>query len=116
MNICHRSLFSAVSMDDSSEQSHWASPALLSSDSLGVFSSDSGLLSAVEEGDAFFSNPEVDYSGLPSYFSNPIHSRAPSSYRSSTGQTLPFLTLSVPHLQSIEISFSWFRPRLVPAS
>ncbi|CAL8337280.1 unnamed protein product [Merluccius merluccius] len=76
-------------MDDSSEQSHWASPALLSSDSLGVFSSDTGLLPSVEEGDAFFSNPEVvDYTGLPSYFSNPIHSRTPSAYRNSTVRQL----------------------------
>lgn len=78
-------------MDDSSEQSHWATPALLSSDSLGVFSPETGLLPSVEEGDAFFSNPEVDYAGLSSYFSNPIHSRAPSTYRNSTGQTSTLL-------------------------
>lgn len=77
-------------MDNSSEQSHWASPALFSSDSLGVFSAETGLLPSVEEGDAFFSNAEVDY-GLPSYFSNPSHSRAPSAYRNSTGQTSTLL-------------------------
>ncbi|KAJ3601999.1 hypothetical protein NHX12_029760 [Muraenolepis orangiensis] len=77
-----------ATMDDSSEQSHWASPALLSSDSLGGFSSDAGLLPSVEEGDAFFSNPEVDYTGLPSFFSNPVHSRAPPVYRNSTVRQL----------------------------
>ncbi|CAL8403054.1 unnamed protein product [Arctogadus glacialis] len=89
-------------MEDSSEQSHWASPALLSSDSLGVFSSDTGLLSSVEEGDAFFSHPEVDYSGLPSYFSNPPHSRAPSAYRNSTVRQLYMSPSLQSNLQWVE--------------
>lgn len=89
-------------MDDSSEQSHWASPALLSSDSLGVFSTETGLMPSVEEGDAFFSNPEVDYAGLPSYFSNPIHSRAPSAYRNSTVRQLYTSPSLLSNLQWVE--------------
>uniref|UniRef100_A0A4W6ESS8 GATA binding protein 1a n=1 Tax=Lates calcarifer TaxID=8187 RepID=A0A4W6ESS8_LATCA len=58
-------------MEDSSEQSHWVSPALLSSDPLAGFSSESSLLPS-------------DYTGLPSFFSNPSHSRAPSTYRHSS--------------------------------
>ncbi|CAL8339691.1 unnamed protein product [Lota lota] len=89
-------------MEDSSEQSHWASPALLSSDSLGVFTSETGLLPSVEEGDTFFSNPEVDYTGLPSYFSNPIHSRAPSAYRNSTVRQLYMSSSLQSNLQWVE--------------
>ncbi|KAG7276000.1 hypothetical protein CRUP_028557 [Coryphaenoides rupestris] len=89
-------------MDDSSEQSHWATPALLSSDSLGVFSPETGLLPSVEEGDAFFSNPEVDYAGLSSYFSNPIHSRAPSTYRNSTVRQLYTSPSLLSNLQWVE--------------
>lgn len=76
----------SVSMEDSSEQSHWVSPALLSSDPLASFSSEPGLLPPGEEGEPFFSNPETDFTSLPSYFSNPSHSRAPSAYRHSSGQ------------------------------
>lgn len=76
----------SVSMEDSSEQSHWVSPALLSSDPLASFSSEPGLLPPGEEGEPFFSNPETDFTSLPSYFSNPSHSRAPSGYRQSSGQ------------------------------
>ncbi|XP_045561444.1 GATA-binding factor 2 isoform X2 [Salmo salar] len=71
-------------MEDSSEQSHWVSPALLSSDPLASFSSEPGLLPPGEEGEPFFSNPETDFTSLPSYFSNPSHSRAPSGYRQSS--------------------------------
>ncbi|AWP03343.1 putative GATA-binding factor 2-like [Scophthalmus maximus] len=71
-------------MEDSSEQSHWVSPALLSSDALAGFSSEPGLLPPVEEGEAFFSSQDADYSGLSSFFSNPSHSRASSAYRHSS--------------------------------
>ncbi|NP_001133239.1 GATA-binding factor 1 isoform X2 [Salmo salar] len=71
-------------MEDSTEQSHWVSPALLSSDPLASFSSEPGLLPPGEEGEPFFSNHETDFSSLPSYFSNPSHSRAPSAYRHSS--------------------------------
>ncbi|KAM4612844.1 GATA binding protein 1a [Polymixia lowei] len=71
-------------MEDSSEQSHWVSPALISSDPLSSFSSESGLLPPGEEGEPFFSNPETDYTSLPSYFSSPSSSRAPSTYRHSS--------------------------------
>ena len=98
-----------VSMEDSSEQSHWVSPALLSSDALAGFSSEPGLLPPVEEGESFFSGQDSDYSGLSSFFSNPSHSRAASTYRHSSGQcpthchptnspptpTLLFMTLSI---------------------
>lgn len=73
-----------VSMDDSSEQSHWVSPALLSSDPLAGFPADSSLLAAGEDGDSFFSGQDTDYSSLPSFFSSPSHSRAPSTYRHSS--------------------------------
>ncbi|MEQ2214856.1 hypothetical protein XENOCAPTIV_022096, partial [Xenoophorus captivus] len=46
---------SPVSMEDSSDQSHWVSPTLLSSDPLAGFSSDAGLLTSGEDGEAFFS-------------------------------------------------------------
>ncbi|XP_044076357.1 GATA binding protein 1a [Siniperca chuatsi] len=71
-------------MEDSSEQSHWVSPALLSSDPLAGFSSEPGLLPPGEDGETFFSSQDTDYTGLPSFFSNPSHSRAPSSYRHSS--------------------------------
>ncbi|CAG5984029.1 unnamed protein product [Menidia menidia] len=71
-------------MEDSSEQSHWASPALLSSDPLAAFTSDPGLLPAGDEGEAFFSGQDPDYASLPSFFHNPSHSRAPPTYRHSS--------------------------------
>ncbi|KAM9362067.1 GATA binding protein 1a isoform 1-T1 [Symphorus nematophorus] len=73
-------------MEDSSEQSHWVPTALLSSDPLAGFSSEPGLLPPGEEGEAFFSTQDTDYASLPSFFSNPSHSRAPSTYRHSSGQ------------------------------
>ncbi|XP_037535211.1 GATA binding protein 1a [Nematolebias whitei] len=71
-------------MDDPSEQSHWVSPSLLGSDPLAGFSSDSGLLPPGEDGEAFFSVQDTDFSSLPGFFSSPSHSRAPSSYRHSS--------------------------------
>uniref|UniRef100_A0A3Q1G7E1 GATA binding protein 1a n=1 Tax=Acanthochromis polyacanthus TaxID=80966 RepID=A0A3Q1G7E1_9TELE len=71
-------------MDDSSEQSHWVSPSLLSSDPLASFSSDPGLLPPGEEAEPFFSGQDTDYTSLPSFFSNTNHSRAPSTYRHSS--------------------------------
>ncbi|XP_061584732.1 GATA binding protein 1a [Cololabis saira] len=68
-------------MDDTSEQSHWASPSLLGSDPLAVFSSDPNLLPPGEDGESFFSSAEADYSGLPSFYPTPSHGRAASSYR-----------------------------------
>ncbi|KAM6981417.1 GATA binding protein 1a [Aplochiton taeniatus] len=70
-------------MEDSSDQSHWVSPTLISSDPMGSFTSEPSLLPPGEEGEAFFSNPETDYTTLPTYFSTPSQSRAPSSYRHS---------------------------------
>lgn len=87
-------------MEDSSEQSHWASPGLLSSDPLAGFSSDPSLLPPGEDGEAFFSSQDTDYTGLPSFFSNPNHSRAPSTYRHSSGQCL--------HLLSPDYFLQWF--------
>ncbi|XP_069007763.1 GATA binding protein 1a [Embiotoca jacksoni] len=71
-------------MEDSSDQSHWVSPALLSSDPLAGFSSDPSLLPPGEEGEAFYSSQDTDYTTLPSFFSNPSHSRVPSTYRHGT--------------------------------
>uniref|UniRef100_UPI0037E8874E GATA binding protein 1a n=1 Tax=Semicossyphus pulcher TaxID=241346 RepID=UPI0037E8874E len=71
-------------MEDSSEQSHWVSPALLSSDPLAGFPSEAGLLPPGEDGEAFFSSQDTDYTSLPSFFSNPSHSRAQSTYRHSS--------------------------------
>uniref|UniRef100_A0A672Z1E9 GATA-binding factor 1-B-like n=1 Tax=Sphaeramia orbicularis TaxID=375764 RepID=A0A672Z1E9_9TELE len=74
-------------MEDSSEQSHWASPSLLGSDPLAGFSSEPGLLPPGEDSEAFFSGSDADYT-LPSFFSNP--SRTPSTYRhSSVRQVFP---------------------------
>lgn len=78
--------FFCVSMEDSSEQSHWVSPALLSSDPLASFSSEPGLLPPGEDEEAFFSSQDTDYTSLPSFFSTPSHSRAPSAYRHGSGQ------------------------------
>ncbi|KAM6947199.1 GATA binding protein 1a [Lycodopsis pacificus] len=71
-------------MEDSSEQSHWVSPALLSSDPMAGFSSEPGLLPPGEDGEAFFSSQDTDYASLPSFFSNPSHSRVPPTYRHSS--------------------------------
>ncbi|XP_003973720.1 GATA binding protein 1a [Takifugu rubripes] len=71
-------------MEDSPEQSHWASPTLLSSDALASFSSEPILLPPGEESEAFFSGQDSDLSGLPSFYSSPNHSRAPSTYRHSS--------------------------------
>ncbi|XP_056293409.1 GATA binding protein 1a [Pseudoliparis swirei] len=70
-------------MEDLSEQSHWPSPSLLSSDPLAGFSSESGLLPPGDDGEVFFPGPDADYAGLPSFFSNPSHGRAPPAYRHS---------------------------------
>uniref|UniRef100_A0A1A7XBB8 GATA binding protein 1a n=1 Tax=Iconisemion striatum TaxID=60296 RepID=A0A1A7XBB8_9TELE len=67
-------------MEDSSDQSHWVSPTLLGSDPLAAFSSDPGLLPP-EESEAFFSGLDSDFTGLPSFFPNPTHRRASSTYR-----------------------------------
>ncbi|XP_068172254.1 GATA binding protein 1a [Antennarius striatus] len=71
-------------MDDSSEPSQWVSPALLSSDPLAGFSPESGLLPPGEEGEAFFSSQDPELASLPSFFSNPSHTRSPASYRHSS--------------------------------
>nr|XP_046240633.1 GATA binding protein 1a [Scatophagus argus]XP_046240634.1 GATA binding protein 1a [Scatophagus argus]XP_046240635.1 GATA binding protein 1a [Scatophagus argus]XP_046240636.1 GATA binding protein 1a [Scatophagus argus] len=71
-------------MEDSSEQSHWVSTALLSSDPLASFSSEPSLLPPGEEAEAFFPGQVTDLASLPSFFSNPSHSRAPSTYRHSS--------------------------------
>uniref|UniRef100_A0A1A8EVH1 GATA binding protein 1a n=1 Tax=Nothobranchius korthausae TaxID=1143690 RepID=A0A1A8EVH1_9TELE len=70
-------------MEDSSDQSHWVSPSLLSSDPLAAFSTDPGLLHP-EENEAFFSGSDSDFTALPSFFPNPTHSRPPSTYRHSS--------------------------------
>lgn len=76
----------SVSMEDSSEQSHWMPPALLASDPLAGFSSETSLLPQGEEGEAFFAGHDADLASLPSFFSSPSHSRATPTYRASSGQ------------------------------
>ncbi|KAM8867994.1 GATA binding protein 1a isoform 1-T2 [Synchiropus picturatus] len=65
-------------MEESSDQ--WVPPGLLSSDPLAAFCSESPLLSAGEDRE-FFSSQDSDYTCLPSVYSSPGHSRAPSSYK-----------------------------------
>ncbi|XP_029007024.1 GATA binding protein 1a [Betta splendens] len=83
-------------MEDSSEQSHWASPALLGSDPLSSFSSEPGLLPPGDDGEAFFSGQDADYAGLPSFFSSPGHGRTPAAYRHSSVRPV----FTSPHLLS----------------
>uniref|UniRef100_A0A3Q3XD05 GATA-type domain-containing protein n=1 Tax=Mola mola TaxID=94237 RepID=A0A3Q3XD05_MOLML len=71
-------------MEDSSEQSHWMAPALLASDPLAGFSSETSLLPQGEEGEAFFAGHDADLASLPSFFSSPSHSRATPTYRASS--------------------------------
>ncbi|XP_034023168.1 GATA binding protein 1a [Thalassophryne amazonica] len=76
-------------MNDLTDQSHWLSPALISSDALACFSSEPGLLPTGENSDTFFSNHDTDYTSLSSFLNNSSHNRAPSSYRQTSGrQTL----------------------------
>ncbi|KPP74304.1 GATA-binding factor 1-like [Scleropages formosus] len=70
-------------MEDSSEQSRWVSPALIGSEVMGSFSSESGLLPQGEEGEGLYSGADADFAGLPSYFSSPGHTRAATTYRHS---------------------------------
>lgn len=96
LHFCHMSTILAlqverccINMEDSAEQSHWASPALLGSDPLAGFSTEPSLLPPGEDGEVFFSGQDADYASLPSFFSTPSHSRAPSTYRHSSGQCCP---------------------------
>ncbi|XP_068598680.1 GATA binding protein 1a [Brachionichthys hirsutus] len=73
-------------MDDSSEPSHWVSPALLGSDPLAGFSPESSLLPPGEEGEAFFSSQDPDFASLPPFFSNPSHAQSPAPYRQSSAR------------------------------
>ncbi|XP_077429837.1 GATA binding protein 1a [Vanacampus margaritifer] len=73
-------------MEDSSEPSHWVSSSLLGSDPLAAFSSESGLLPPVEDGDAFFSSQDTDYTNLSSFFSSPTQNRTASTYRNSSAR------------------------------
>ncbi|KAM9859517.1 GATA binding protein 1a [Aulostomus maculatus] len=74
-------------MEDSSEQSPWGSTGLLISDPLAGFSSETGLLPPGEEGEAFFSSQDADYT---TFFSSPSHSRPTSTYRhTSVRQVFP---------------------------
>ncbi|XP_048873863.1 erythroid transcription factor isoform X3 [Brienomyrus brachyistius] len=70
-------------MDESTEQSRWVSPGLISSEAMGGFSSESGLLPQGEEGESLYSSTEADFMGMPPYFSSPGQSRAVPTYRHS---------------------------------
>ncbi|XP_049589490.1 GATA binding protein 1a [Syngnathus scovelli] len=73
-------------MEESSEPSHWVSSSLLGSDTLAAFSSESGLLPPGEDGDAFFSSQDADYTNLSSFFSSPSQNRTPSTYRNGSAR------------------------------
>ncbi|XP_065098176.1 GATA binding protein 1a [Paramisgurnus dabryanus] len=72
---------SPAEMENSSEQSRWVSPNLISPDPLASYTTDPGLLPSVEDDEPFYSNSETDL--LPSYYSTSSQSRASSSYRHS---------------------------------
>jgi len=105
-----------ANMEDSSEQSHWVSPALLSSDPLAGFTSDPGLLPPGDEGEAFFSSQDTDYASLPSFFPNPSHSRVPSTYRHSSGEHQHPLSLSSSSNLRITIWQFLFCPSLLSST
>ncbi|XP_033977808.1 GATA binding protein 1a [Trematomus bernacchii] len=102
-------------MEDS-EQSHWVSPALLSSDPLAGFSSEPGLLPPGDEAEAFFSGQEPDYSGLHSFFSTPSHSRAPPTYRHSSVRQVFSSPSLLGNLQLLDGAGSSHSPYTPPGS
>ncbi|KAJ8371334.1 hypothetical protein SKAU_G00113620 [Synaphobranchus kaupii] len=94
-------------MDNSSEQaSRWVSPAVIGPEAMASFPSEPGLLPQAEEEEAaLYSAGEADFTGLPSYFSSPGHSRATPAYRhspvrpvysSSFLNNIPWLDSSLP--------------------
>ncbi|XP_012696598.1 GATA binding protein 1a [Clupea harengus] len=70
-------------MENSSEQSRWVSPSLVSTDPMASYSTEQGLLPPGDEAEAYYSTPEADFTNLPSYFSSGVQSRASSAYRHS---------------------------------
>lgn len=70
-------------MENSSEQSRWVSPSLVSADHMAPFSAEQSLLPPGDEAEAFYSTPEADFTSLPSYFSSGSQGRASSAYRHS---------------------------------
>lgn len=68
-------------MENSSEQSRWVSPNLVSPDPLASYTTEPGLLPPGEDDEPFYSNSETDL--MPSYYSTSSQSRASSSYRHS---------------------------------
>ncbi|XP_043107174.1 GATA-binding factor 2-like [Puntigrus tetrazona] len=68
-------------MENSSEQSRWVSPSLISPDQLANYTTEPGLLPPGEDDEPFYSSSETDL--LPSYYSTSGQSRASSSYRHS---------------------------------
>ncbi|KAL0181157.1 hypothetical protein M9458_023563, partial [Cirrhinus mrigala] len=68
-------------MENSSEQSRWVSPSLISPDPLANYTTEPGLLPPSEDDEPFYSSSETDL--LPSYYSTSGQSRASSSYRHS---------------------------------
>lgn len=73
-------------MENSSEQSRWVSPSLISPDPLANYTTEPGLLPPGEDDEPFYSSSEADL--LPSYYSSSVQSRASSSYRHSPGEIL----------------------------
>ncbi len=73
-------------MENSSEQSRWVSPSLISPDQLANYTTEHGLLPPGEDDEPFYSSSETDL--LPSYYSTGGQSRASSSYRHSPGEIL----------------------------
>ncbi|XP_061687254.1 GATA binding protein 1a [Syngnathoides biaculeatus] len=71
-------------MEHSFEPPQWVSSSLLGSDPLPAFSSEAGLLPPGDDGDAFFSSQDTDYTNLSTFFSNQSQNRTPSAYRNSS--------------------------------
>lgn len=68
-------------MENSSEQSRWVSPGLISPEQLANYTTEPGLLPPGEDDEPFYSSSETDL--LPSYYSISGQNRASSSYRHS---------------------------------
>lgn len=73
-------------MENSSEQSRWVSPSLISPDQLANYTTEPGLLPPGEDDEPFYSSSETDL--LPSYYATSGQNRASSSYRHSPGEIL----------------------------
>lgn len=86
-------------MENSSEQSRWVSPNLVSPDPLAGYTTEPGLLPPGEDDEPFYSNSETDL--ISSYYSTSGQSRASSSYRHSPGEIL-----NICYLGMLQVKYS----------